>query len=757
MNANVGVTDEMFRAEVRSFITEAMPADMGARSRIAVHPARDDVLGWQAFLARKGWSVPRWPVAHGGTGWSDRRLAIFEQEQALAYAPDGNIQAVSLVGPVIYTYGTPAQKDRWLPGIREGREFWSQGFSEPNSGSDLASLRTRAVREGDVYVVNGQKIWTSQSMMADMCFCLVRTDLASAKPQLGISFLLVSLKSPGVTVRPIQSIDGGESLCEVFFENVRVPAENLIGEEGRGWDYAKFLLANERTTTAEVPRNKRYLAQLKAIAAIERDGDAPLSADPEFRASIARAEVDLLALEAGAERVARQADNALLPSVLKLQGCGLIQTLTQLQVEALGSHGAAYYPQGHDGRENALAPPAPEHARNITAEFLFRRAATIYGGSNEIQKNIIAKTLLAKGVCAGGAASTNERQLLADSVGRFIEKSHGFEARRATLASGSNAIAKSWAHFAEMGWLGAAVPEEAGGLGGSIEDSVVILEAFGRGLVNEPYLTCAVLVPKLLHLAEANGRHAELIGRVVAGETVLAFAHDEPCARGVVAHVAASAAETPTGYRLDGGKCLVLGGDIADSFLVTARLDGATRDRAGVGIFLVARDAPGLAAAPYRTIDGREAVDLRLDGVEVATDSLIGPPELALAALEEAIDHGIVGACAEAVGAMEATITLTADYLKLRKQFGQPLSTLQALQHRLADMYVELERARSMLARGVGALALADPIRSRGGGPCPRARRPSGVAASSSAGRACNCTAASAWPNNMRSGIISSG
>lgn len=705
MNASVAITDEMFRAEVRAFLAEALPADMLARTRTAVHPAREDILGWQAILARKGWSVPKWPVEYGGTGWSDRRRAIFEEEQALAGAPDNNIQAVSLVGPVIYSFGTQAQKERWLPGIREGREFWSQGFSEPNSGSDLASLRTRAVREGDAFVVNGQKIWTSQSMMADMCFCLVRTD-PNVKPQLGISFLLVSLKSPGVTVRPIQSIDGGESLCEVFFEDVRVPAENLIGVEGKGWDYAKFLLANERTATAEVPRNKRYLAGLKVIAAAERDGDTALIDDPAFRARIARAEVDLLALEAGADRASQRPDDGILPSVLKLQGGCLMQTLTQLQVEALGSYGAAYFPPPHAGSGNAPLPPAPEYARDVTAEFLFRRAATIYGGSNEIQKNIIAKTLLSSGFGPSRAAASDEHQLLADSVRRFIEKSYGFEARRAMLAQGPESIARNWTYFAEMGWLGAAIPEDAGGLGGSVEDSVLILEAFGRGLVVEPYLACSVLAPKLVELAGEGPRRAELLGRVATGETIIAPAHDEPGARGLVEHVATRALpQAGGGYRISGGKCMVLGAEIANSFLVTARLSGATRDREGFAIFVVARDAAGLAVTPYRTVDGRQAADLRFDGVRLEAGALIGAPQQALPALEEAIDHAAVGACAESVGAMEATLDLTCGYLKMRKQFGQPLSAFQALQHRLAEMYVELERARSMLARGVSFLA----------------------------------------------------
>ena len=224
---------EAFRADVRAFLRENLPADMAARNLTAVHQSRQDILGWTGILAKKGWSVPKWPVAYGGTGWSARRLAVFEEELDLAGAPGNNIQGVSLVGPVIYSFGSDAQKARYLQKIRAGEEYWSQGFSEPNSGSDLASLRTRATRDGDSWVIDGQKIWTSQSMDADMCFVLARTD-ATVKQQLGISFFLVSLRAPGVTVRPIRSIDEGESLCEVFFDNVRVPLDSLVGEAGKG-------------------------------------------------------------------------------------------------------------------------------------------------------------------------------------------------------------------------------------------------------------------------------------------------------------------------------------------------------------------------------------------------------------------------------------------------------------------------------------------------------------------------------------------
>jgi len=671
------MTDDEFRAEVRAFLKQHLPADMAARNRTAVHPTREDTLGWQAILARRGWSVPSWPAEHGGPGWTPMQRYIFEEEQALAGAPANNIQGVSLVGPVIYTYGTAAQRARHLPGIREGHVFWSQGFSEPNAGSDLASLRTRAVRDGDHYVVTGQKIWTSQSMMADWIFCLVRTDSA-AKPQRGISFLLVPADAPGITIRPIRSIDEGESLCEVFFDAVRVPVENLIGEEGRGWDYAKFLLGHERATTAEVPRNKRYLATLKDILAAEG------RVDDAWRRRVARIEIDLRTLEAGALRaIGPDEGNALLPSVLKLHGCDLMQTTLKAQLEALGPHGIAYWPQGHD---DAAVPPAADRGRDVAAEFLFRRAATIYGGSSEVQKNIIAKVFVDGDNAPAAGLAGEDQQMLADSVARFVARDYTFDMRRAMTPAGARAM---WRRFAELGWLGAALAEDVGGLGGTIADAAVIAEGLGRGLVLEPYVGCAVMAGRAIAAAATPAQQAELLPALAAGETIFAFAHDDAAGRETRAD---------RDLVLTGAKLVVLGGGIADRFVVSA-MTGQ-----GPTLFLVDRGAPGLTVRSYRTLDARDVADLVLDGVRPA--AVIGAVGQAGPAIERALTDGILALCAESYGAMDQALRVTRDYLRLRQQFGAPLSTFQALRHRLADMYVAVELSGAFLRQ---ALQDADP------------------------------------------------
>ncbi|EIT70802.1 acyl-CoA dehydrogenase family protein [Hydrocarboniphaga effusa] len=385
--------DERFREEVRAFLRARLPADVAERNRRGFHPTKEDELWWTRVLYERGWSAPHWPVEYGGTGWSPLRRFIFEEECFLAGAPPTCAAGFSLLGPVLYTYGNEDQKQRFLEPTRRGDIFWGQLFSEPNAGSDLASLKTIAVLDGDHYIVNGQKTWTTEGHYADWLFCLVRTDTES-KPQRGISFLIIDAKAPGVTVRPIVSLDESHSLNETFLDNVRVPAANRIGEENKGWSYAKLLLEHERAFSAEVPRNKRLMAQLKQIAKTQRSGAGRLIDDPVFSARIAEAEIELRALEWLTLRALADMDHGADPtkpvgSVLKVRGSELIQKIGALIVEALGDHGQAFYPE--HGFESL---PGPAEAPGQVADFLYRRAVTIYGGTNEIQRNLIARGLL---------------------------------------------------------------------------------------------------------------------------------------------------------------------------------------------------------------------------------------------------------------------------------------------------------------------------------------------------------------------------
>jgi alkylation response protein AidB-like acyl-CoA dehydrogenase len=376
---------------MRAWIGANLPPEIAARGRRGFHATRGDVEVWTRLLNAKGWAAPAWPEEHGGTNWTPLQRYLFQLELRAAGAPVQDQSAMELVGPVIYTFGNDAQKRAYLPRILNADTFWCQGFSEPNSGSDLASLRTRAVLEGDHYIVTGQKIWTSDAQRADMMFALVRTD-SEARPQAGISFLLIDMKSPGVRVRPIYGIDEGHSLNEVFFEDVRVPAENIVGEPNKGWGYAKFLLTNERAMSAETAHTRADLLQLKSFAGEK-------AKEPLFRAKLSKLEVDLMALEFAVLRVvhAEGGGQDAVASVLKLRGAELRQRVAELGVEALGHAGLAVNPDptGHDATDRpAPRPPGPDHAVGWLARAMFRRATTIYGGANEIQRNIIAKAVL---------------------------------------------------------------------------------------------------------------------------------------------------------------------------------------------------------------------------------------------------------------------------------------------------------------------------------------------------------------------------
>ncbi|HET8612084.1 MAG TPA: acyl-CoA dehydrogenase family protein, partial [Sphingomonas sp.] len=342
MNLEPDPRDEAFREEVRAFIRENLPPDMATRGRRDFHPNRDDLVFWTRKLDEKGWVAPHWPVEYGGPDWRPMQRFIFEEEMRAGFAPTLDRIAIELVGPVLYTFGSAEQKAKYLPEVFRAERLWCQGFSEPGAGSDLASLRTRAVRDGDHYIVNGQKTWTTEAHNADMMLALVRTD-PDAKPQRGISALLIDMRSPGLTRRPIYTIDEGLSVNEVFFDDVRVPAENLVGQENAGWSYAKFLLGNERTNSAEVPHTKRDIAQIEAIARIERKQGRPLIEDPVFASRLARLKIDALALEYAVYRVlADEGEGAnSVASVLKVRGSELRQRAADLAVEALGDRGLA--------------------------------------------------------------------------------------------------------------------------------------------------------------------------------------------------------------------------------------------------------------------------------------------------------------------------------------------------------------------------------------------------------------------------------
>jgi pimeloyl-CoA dehydrogenase large subunit len=393
-------TDEeiAFREEVRAFLRNNLPGDIREKMIDGEHLNKPDLVRWTRILNAHGWAVPHWPEIHGGTGWGPMKQYIYLEETQKYPAPQPLPFGVNMVGPVIYTFGSEAQKQRFLPRIANLDDWWCQGFSEPGSGSDLASLKTRAVRDGEHYVVNGQKTWTTMAQHADWIFCLVRTDTA-AKKQEGISFLLIDMKTPGIEVRPIMTIDGSSEINEVFLTDVRVPVENRVGEENRGWDYAKFLLGNERTNIARIGVSKQRISRIRELAALELSGGRPLIEDERFREKLAAIEIDLKALELTQLRVVAadaKRGNTGKPdpasSILKIKGSEIQQATTHLLMEVMGPYAAPYLPH-RDDRWNEPSD-VPDYALPAAPNYFNNRKVSIYGGSNEIQKNIIAKAVL---------------------------------------------------------------------------------------------------------------------------------------------------------------------------------------------------------------------------------------------------------------------------------------------------------------------------------------------------------------------------
>jgi hypothetical protein len=396
MNLNYSPADDAFRADIRTWLDANLPQALRAKVLDHKRLSRDDYASWHKLLGTRGWSVVAWPKDYGGPGWDATQRHIWDEECARIGAPGVLPFGVSMVAPVIMKYGSDAQKAYYLPRILDGTDWWCQGYSEPGSGSDLASLRTRAERHGDHYVVNGQKTWTTLGQFADMMFCLVRTD-TGAKKQEGISFLLVDMKTPGITVRPIITLDEDHEVNEVFLEDVKVPVENLVGEENRGWTYAKYLLGHERTGIARVGQSKRELVFLKRLAADQKKGGVSLLNDPVFSAKIAALEIEMMALEVTVQRVVASEANGRGPgpeaSMLKIKGTEVQQALTELMVEAVGPQAAAFDPAYLEGeREHSLA--GDDDAAPLAAYYFNFRKTSIYGGSNEIQKNIIAQMIL---------------------------------------------------------------------------------------------------------------------------------------------------------------------------------------------------------------------------------------------------------------------------------------------------------------------------------------------------------------------------
>ena len=384
--------EQKFREDIRAWVQANLPADNSHKVHNALHLTREDMQNWAKILGKKGWLGHAWPKEFGGPGWNSVQKHLFEEECALAGAPRVVPFGPVMVAPVIMAFGNAEQQKRFLPGIADGSVWWSQGYSEPGSGSDLASVKTRAERQGNKYIVNGQKTWTTLGQYGEWIFCLVRTS-TEGKPQTGISFLLIDMKSPGVTVRPIIMLDGGHEVNEVFFDNVEVPVDNLIGEENKGWNYAKHLLAHERTNIADVNRTKRELERLKRIAKTEGVYD-----DVRFRDEIAKLEVDVVALEMLVLRVLaaeKSGKNPLdIAGLLKIRGSEIQQRYAELMMLAAGPYAVPLIREAMEAGWQGNFPGGAVGNAPLASTYFNLRKTTIYGGSNEVQRNIVSQVVL---------------------------------------------------------------------------------------------------------------------------------------------------------------------------------------------------------------------------------------------------------------------------------------------------------------------------------------------------------------------------
>ena len=398
MDLSYSDEEKAFRDEVRSFLKEKLPKELSDKVRSGNELVKADIERWHAILNDQGWLAPNWPKKFGGAEWNAVQRHIFEEEAAAHHAPRTVPFGLSMLAPVLQKFGSQEQNDYWLPRILNGDDWWCQGYSEPGAGSDLASLKTTAVKDGDHYIVNGQKTWTTLGQYANMIFCLVRTD-KDVKQQEGISFLLIDMDTPGIEVRPIVLLDGGAEVNEVWFTDVKVPVENLVGEENKGWTYAKYLLTHERTNIAGVGFSQAGLTAVKRIAKAEMAGGKPLIQNPHFAARLAQVEIDLQAMSTTNLRIISKAAAGEAPgveaSMLKVKGTIIRQEINDLARRAAGAYAMPFASEAIEGSNLAL--PDPLNAGPVAAQYFNNRKLSIFGGSNEIQRQIIAKTTMGGG------------------------------------------------------------------------------------------------------------------------------------------------------------------------------------------------------------------------------------------------------------------------------------------------------------------------------------------------------------------------
>ena len=668
-----------FRGEVRCFFETDYPRDVIDKLANGQRLDKADHIAAQRAINKRGWLGVGWPKEFGGTGWTPVERYLFDRELELAGAASIIPMGVIYIGPIICGFGSPEQQAKWLPDILESRVFWAQGYSEPEAGSDLASLRFSAVREGEEYVLNGTKIWTSGALMADWIFCLARTSKEDRKQQ-GISLICAPLDLPGVTVTPLRLLDGSYELGRVDFLDVRVPVSNRIGEEGHAWHYANVLLKTERLSYAHIGAKKRDLARARALAAMVPAGRGMMmSDDPDFVRAAAKIEATLGAIETAVVLALRGEPTMALTAALKIACTECAQEITELFLQLAGRNRLAFLDRGTTNWADA-APGVPSFAPAAVQSYFFERAQTIYGGSTEIQKNIIWRWLRT----IDGPTARPENMTMS-SEQRVLR--HAVQA--AMKAGGGQSV------IDRLGVTQAAISDA--------DEALIMVEA-GRGLLDEPL--AETLLAKWLLSKIDTPRAARLLEQLQAGAR-MALVWGEQETRYDFEDVTTTATQSAAGWRLSGIKSAVRFGPQFDTLLLFTRAGDS------YGLFAVSRACAGVTTYPYPALDSTHAADFELANVLLAdADCLLaGDPLLQL--MEEYRDRAVALQAAEATGVLASIVEQTVAYTSARQQFGQPIANFQALQHRMVDMYRQSELVMSAGVLALTALRQPAPIRSR--------------------------------------------
>ncbi|MEM7410461.1 MAG: acyl-CoA dehydrogenase family protein [Myxococcota bacterium] len=680
---------------------EAFEAELVAWLDASDAPPVEDSVAWSERLGQAGLLAPDWVPEHGGLGLPRTHVRALEsalRERGIRRTVSGGLE---MLAPALLEYASPEQLLEFLPPIARAETMWAQGYSEPQAGSDLANVQMRCEDQGDHYLVNGQKIWTSGADQSDWIFCLVRTD-PSAKKHDGISFLLVDLRSEGISISPIVLISGRSPFCEVFFSDVRVPKGNLIGGEGGGWPIAKRLLQFERNMLGSGGlASLTGKAGRKSLADVARervgvDAEGRLQ-DAGLRERVARQWVDEQANRLTGRR-GRGGDAARVSSILKLASSETSQQRYALLMDLLGSEGFGWESEGFSA-----------HELSIPRQWLRSRANTIEGGTSEVQLNIIAKRVL--GMTGGGSgvpdqslARNEDEALIRDSALQFLTEQDPLGSVRdwRDAESAAPCSAAFWSAVQELGWPGLLAPEDQGGAGLGLRECAVVFEALGRHAVSTPLFASGVLATSALTLLDAWGvlPKAETL---VTGDGTVALALDES-ARFDPSAIATTARRVDGGFELSGTKRPVLDGAAAERWLVWARLEAPENADTPFALFVVDPSAAGVHCETLRWIDGRRAAAIRFDAVRLDASALLGTPCAEATLVEPLLDRASVILAAELCGIAAAALKRTVEYLVTREQFDQRLAEFQALQHRCARLFADIERTISITQAAAAAV-----------------------------------------------------